>query len=69
MEEGKGASEGWSGAREVQKSLAALQTTARGSRWAETAAAAVEQSSGGSGGGRKVGGTYLEIVKTSRASL
>ena len=31
--------------------------------------AAAEQSSGRTGGGRKVGGTYLEFVKTSGASL
>jgi hypothetical protein len=59
VEEGRGASKGWSGAREIQAGQAVLQTAARGSRWAKTAAAAVEQSSGRAGGGRRSAETWL----------
>jgi len=37
VEEGRGASKGWSGAREIQAGQAVLQMAAQGSRWVEKA--------------------------------
>jgi hypothetical protein len=62
------ASKGGEWGQEEQGGRWKPKTAARVVGGRESAAVAVEQSSGRSGGGRKVGGTFLEFVKTSRGS-